>query len=258
MTEKTCQIVLVGHNPEKLILSIDKEIFDKLIFITEKESLPGSTKALETLDVLLSTYKTRKMLVENKTFSFTVETKPVAELTHLIYQQKLKGFQNVIVNISGGLRYLDIWLYLASSITNTRIIHGDFIYDGEVEVGIYKNDDLKTVSRGEITDKQFEFLNIFFNSYNDPSKFFKSNLSFDENPLLTRRIEYQSIEQLRLGLNKLRDGEDITRGAINGFISKLNRIAALDINDEKQNKKRVAISYIGIAFFLKKLKLMLN
>ena len=31
MESKKCQIVLVGHLPEKLILSIDKETFNKII-----------------------------------------------------------------------------------------------------------------------------------------------------------------------------------------------------------------------------------
>ena len=51
----------------------------------------------------------------------------------------------------------------------------------------------------------------------------------------------------------LRGREEITRGAINGFINKLNRIAALDIMNERQNKKEVSISFIGISFFLEKL-----
>ncbi len=253
MNNKTCQIVLVGHSSEKLKLSIDKEIFDKLIFITEKESLSGSKKALETLKTLMNIYQSRKMNVEHRTFSFSIETRPVAEITHLIYQQKNMGFENIIVNISGGLRYLDIWLYLACSITDTKIIHGDFVYDGDIEVGIHKNDILKTIFLGELTSKQFEFLTIFFNSYKDHLQFFDSNLTFDENPLLNNKIEYESIEQVRMALNKLRSGVEITRGAVNGFINKLNRIAALDIMVERQNKKKIGISYIGISFFLKKI-----
>ncbi len=253
MLDKTCQIVLVGHSPEKLILSIDKEIFDKLIFITEKEKQSGSKKALEALETLITTYRLRKTDVDHRTFSFKVETKPVAELTHLVYQQRLNGFKNVIVNISGGLRTINIWLYLACSITNTRVIHGDFVYDGGVEVGINKNDILKTISLGKLTSKQFEFLKIFFSFYKDPLRFFNNKYNFDDNPLLSKRIKYESIEQLRTALNKLRSGEEITRGAINGFINKLNRIAALDIMNERQNKKEVSISFIGISFFLEKL-----
>ena len=56
----------------------------------------GSKKALETLETLMTTYRLRKTDVEHRTFSFKVETKPVAELTHLIYQQQLNGFTNVI------------------------------------------------------------------------------------------------------------------------------------------------------------------
>ena len=89
MLNKICQIVLVGHHPKKLIFSIDKEVFDKLVFITETQERSGSLKAKETLRYLINEYKGRKVDVENKTFSFDIEMKPVAELTHLIYQQKI-------------------------------------------------------------------------------------------------------------------------------------------------------------------------
>ena len=255
MVRKTCQIVLVGHDVQKLFFSIDKEIYDKLIFITEKEKLPGSEKALETLKDLIGEYERRKVKVENKKFNFLEDTKPIAELTHLIYQQKKLGFENIIVNISGGLRYIDIWLYLACSITNTKLIHGDFVYEGDKEVGIRKNDELRTLYLGELTSKQFEFLELFYNPYSDYSEFFDEKFSFDENPLLNNRIVYDSIEETRIALNKLRGkaSENITRGAINGFIRKLDRISALQIIPENQNKKKIAISYIGIAYFLQKL-----
>ena len=57
MTEKNCQIVLVGHTSHKLILSIDKEITHKLIFITEREPLPGTSEAKKVLDELNRHFK---------------------------------------------------------------------------------------------------------------------------------------------------------------------------------------------------------
>jgi len=108
MTGKNCQIVLVGHTAHKLILSIDKEITHKLIFITETEPLPGTLEAKKVLEELNRYFKERRIEVENITFDFHVQTKPIAELIHLIYQQKLQEFENVSINISGGLRYIDI------------------------------------------------------------------------------------------------------------------------------------------------------
>ncbi|MEJ2277391.1 MAG: hypothetical protein P8Y70_06530, partial [Candidatus Lokiarchaeota archaeon] len=151
MNKKYCQIVLVGHSPDKLILSIDKEITQKIIFITEVERLPGIPEAKNTLSKLTKYYKERKLEVENVKFSFNIQTKPIAELIHLIYQQKLKGFDEIIINVSGGLRYVDIWFYIACSITNTKIIHGDFIYEGNREAGIISNMELITIPFESIT-----------------------------------------------------------------------------------------------------------
>jgi hypothetical protein len=145
-------------------------------------------------------------------------------------------------------------LYLACSITNTKLIHGDFVYEGDQEVRIRKNDKVETIYLGELTSKQFEFLELFFNSYSDYTEFFDEQFSFEENPLLHNRKEYDSIEDTRIALNKLRGNpsDPITRGAINGFIRKLDRISALQIIPDNQNKKKITISYIGIAYFLQK------
>ena len=247
MDKRTCQIVLVGHTWQKLMYSIDKEIFDKLIFIIEKESLPGTQEAKETLEILLEEYKKRRINIEYKGFNFHVQNQPIAEMTYLIYQQKILGFSDIIINISGGLRYMNIWIYIAASITKSRIIHGNFIYNDNIEVGIHKNDDLDTLYFSSLTSKQLEFLQLFFKPFKDPLDFFR--LDFDENPLLKRRKSFNSIEEIKLSLNKHR-GRKLTRGAINGYIMKLNRISALVIIPEDQNKKSIAISYIGIAFFL--------
>ena len=251
MTEKNCQIVLVGHTSHKLILSIDKEITHKLIFITEREPLAGTQEAKKALDELTRYYKERRIEVENITFDFHVQTKPIAELIHLIYQQKLQKYENTSVNISGGLRYMDIWFYVACSITDTKIIHGDFIYEKNKEVGIYSNDELQTIPFQRLTGKQFEFLELFFNEYTNYSQFFEPGLSFNNNPLLYVRQKYQSLEQLKLVMEKVRKSS-ISRGALNGFIQKLSLISALNIatNPLDKKEKSIEISYFGIAYFL--------
>ncbi|KKM84135.1 hypothetical protein LCGC14_1302290 [marine sediment metagenome] len=247
MKKKICQIVLVGHTWQKLIYSIDKEIFDKLIFIIEKENLLGTQEAKETLEMLMEEYKNRKIDVEYKKLSFHIPNKPIAEMTYLIYQQKILGFSDIILNISGGLRYMNIWIYIAASITKSRIIHGNFIYSKNIEVGIHKNDDLDTLYFSSLTSKQLEFIHLFFSPFKDSLDFFRHD--FDKNSLLKQRKIFNSIEAIKHSLNKQR-GEKLTRGAINGYIMKLNRNSALVVTPKDQNRKSIAISFIGIAFFL--------
>jgi len=251
MTEKNCQIVLVGHTSHKLILSIDKEITHKLIFITESEPLPGTLEATKALEELNKYYMERRIEVKNVKFDFHIQTKPIAELIHLIYQQKLQKYENISMNISGGLRYMDIWFYVACSITDTKIIHGDFIYEKNEEVGIYSNVELQTIPFQTLTDKQFEFLELFFKEYNNYSQFFDPELSFNENPLLNHRITYQSLEGLKAAMEKVRK-TSISRGSLNGFIQKLTLISALNINSNLFDKKEksVEINYIGTGYFL--------
>ena len=190
----------------------------------------------------------------NVKFDFHIQTKPIAELTHLICQQKFQGFDNNTVNISGGLRYMNIWFYIACSITNINVIHGDFIYEGNKEVGINSNMNLLTIPFQLLTDKQFEFLELFFNNYNDYRDFFIPELSFNDNSILSNRKKYNSLEELREALEKKRN-ESISRGSINGFIQKLSKISALNISPNPKDKKEktIEISYIGIAYFLHKL-----
>ena len=254
MSDRYIQVVLVGHLFEKLIYSIDKEPVHTITFITEKEPLSGTPEAKKILNKLIDYYKERKIVVQNVEFDFLTQTKPVAELTHLINQQKSQEFNNIKVNISGGLRYMVIWLYLACSITNTTIIHGDFIYEGSKEVGIYQNMELPTIPFQLITDKQFEFLELFFNTYKSHHDFFNPDMTFNNNPLLSDRKSYTSLETLKESLEKKR-GNSLSRGSINGFIQKLKRISALNIfpNPKDKKEKTIEISYIGIAYFLHKL-----
>lgn len=254
MTEKNCQIVLVGHTSHKLIFSIDKEITHKLIFITEREPLPGTSEAKKVLDELNRHFKERRIEVENITFDFHVQTKPIAELIHLIYKQRLQKYENISINISGGLRYMDIWFYVACSITDTKIIHGDFIYEKNKEVGIYSNLELQTIPFQTLTDKQFEFLELFFNEYNESAQFFEPGLSFNNNPLLYNRKKYQSLEELKSVMEKVRK-TTISRGSLNGFVQKLSTISALNIypNPSDKKEKSIEISYFGIAYFLQTL-----
>lgn len=255
MKEKNCQIVLVGHTSQKLILSIDKEIVQKLIFITEREPLPGTPEAKKVLNVLNKYYKERKVEVQNIEFDFHIQTKPIAELVHLIYQQKFQGFNRITVNISGGLRYMDIWFYIACCMTNTRMIHGDFIYEENVEVGINSNIELASIPIQSLTDKQVEFLELFFQDYKDVSQFFTPELSFNKNRFLSNRKKYNSLEDIKDGLEQKRN-ETISRGTINGFVRKLEKISALTLypNPEDKKEKSIEISYIGIAYFLHCLK----
>jgi len=248
------QIVLVGHLPEKLIYSIDKEIIHKITLITEKQPLSGTPEAKKILNKLIKYYEERKISVQTVEFDFHIQTKPIAELTHFIYQQKLQGFDNVTVNISGGLRYMVIWLYIACSITNTRIIHGDFIYEGSEEVGIYSNMNLPTIPFPLISVKQFEFLELFFGAYENCLDFFKQKQSFNDNPLLCNRKRYDSLEEIKQALENKRN-ESLSRGSLNGYLQKLNKISALNIHPNPNDKKEktVEISYLGIAHFLNRL-----
>lgn len=248
------QIVLVGHLPEKLIFSIDKEIIHKITLITEKQPLSGTPEAKIILNKLIKYYEERKISVQTVEFDFHIHTKPIAELIHFIYQQRLQGFDKITVNISGGLRYMVIWLYIACSITSTRIIHGDFIYEGREEVGIYSNMDLPTIPFPLISDKQFEFLELFFSTYDNYHEFFKPELTFNDNLLLYKRKKYNSLEEIKKALENKRD-ESLTRGSINGYIQKLTKISALNIhpNPKDRKEKTIEISYLGIAHFLNKL-----
>jgi len=254
MNGKYSQIVLVGHLSKKLMFSIDKESVHKIVLISEQKPLPGTPEAKKALNELIKYYEDRKIPVQNVKFDFHIQTKPIAELTHLVYQQKLQGFDNITINNSGGLRYMVIWLYIACSITNTKIIHGDFIYEGSKEVGIYSNMELPTIPFQIITDKQFEFLELFFSTYENYDEFFNPNLPFNDNLLLSQCKKFDSLELLKGALERKRD-EILTRGSINGYIQKLSKISALHIypNPKDKKEKTVEISYLGIAYFLHKL-----
>ncbi|TFG21945.1 MAG: hypothetical protein EU529_12040 [Promethearchaeota archaeon] len=248
-----CQIVPVGHTSDRLILSIDKEIVDKIIFITEKEPLSGTDKAKETLNELIKHYEERIIKVESAEFSFHISNKPIAELTHKILQQKQSGIEEVKVNISGGLIYIDIWFYLACCITNTEIMHGIYKTVGDKQ-GLKENIKIMTVQLNSITDKQHEFLELFFNDFENKEQFFNPKLSFDENELLAKTKSYESIDEIKIALDEKR-GEEYSRGAINGYINKLDNLSLLEIsvNPEDRKKKIIGISYLGIAYFLNKL-----
>ena len=259
MDNTNCQIVLVGHSSFKLTLSIDKEIVHKIIFVTEKEKLSGTEEALKILSELIKTYKQRKVVVEHIEFDFHIQTKPVAQLIYLILQQKQIGYKNVVVNISGGLRYMSIWSYIACSITNTKIIHADYKYEGNEEVGINSNVELITLPFNNITEKQFEFLELFFEPNYSLEDFFSQKFTFNEHPVLAKIKKYNSLEQLRKTLEKKKNSP-LTRGSINGYITKLQNLSALEIfpNPEDKKEKMITISYLGIAFFLQNLHKKLN
>ncbi|MFW9829900.1 MAG: DUF6293 family protein [Promethearchaeota archaeon] len=251
MKQRNCQIVLVGHTSQKLILSIDKEVIQKLIFITEREPLPGTLEAKKVLNALNKYYKERKVEVQNVKFDFHIQTKPIVELVHLIYQQKLQAFDQITVNISGGLRYMDIWFYIACCMTNTQVIHGDFIYEENVEVGINSNVELVSIPLQSLTDKQANFLELFFQDYQEVIQFFTPELSFNDNNLLSNRKKYNSLEDIKDALEQKRN-KAISRGTINGFIRKLEKVFAINLfpNPDDKKEKSIEISYLGISYFL--------
>lgn len=255
MAEKYCQFILVGHHPKKLILSIDKTIVSKVIFVTEKDELPGTKAATKALEELINYYKDRKVEVENVRFNLNPNTiMAIAELTHKILQQKLLGYKNILVNISGGLRYIDIWFYITCAITDTDIIHGNYIYEHNIEVGITDNIYLPKLPLDNITRKQFDFLELFFNTYGEPNEFFRDDKSFDENLLLSNTIKYTSIEKLTKVFNT-KKRKNIGRGTINGYIQQLKKKSLLNlkVNPDNKKEKSIEISYLGIAYFLNEL-----
>ncbi len=79
-------------------------------------------------------------------------------------------------------------------------------------------------------------------------------MSFNDNQLLSVRKKYTSLEILKEKLEEKR-GNSLSRGSINGFIQKLKRVSALNIfpNPKDKKEKTIEISYIGIAYFLRKL-----
>ncbi|KKL62957.1 hypothetical protein LCGC14_2179960, partial [marine sediment metagenome] len=110
-----------------------------------------------------------------------------------------------------------------------------------------------------ITDKQFEFLELFFEPNYTVEDFFSSEFSFNEHPVLAEVKKYNSLEQLRKSLEKKKKSP-LTRGSINGYIKKLQNLSTLEIspNPEDKKEKTITISYLGIAFFLQNLYNKLN
>lgn len=249
--EKTCLIVLVGHHPNRLKLSIDKVSCEKIIFIKEKENLSGYEYKSQVLTDLMKYYQDQLILTEILEFSFTKQTKPIAELTYTICRQKLLGYTKILVNISGGLRYMVIWFYIACTITNTDIIHGDFKYRENVEVGIIRNMNLKRLPLNTPTIMQYEFLKLFFTNHDEIINNVRSQSTFDA--LLSHIKLFESIEDLKNALNnKRKNDEKITRGSINGYLNKLKDMLAITINKNPENKKekRIEITFIGISFVI--------
>jgi len=143
--------------------------------------------------------------------------------------------------------------------TSTKIIHADYRYEGNEEVGINSNVELITLPFNNITEKQFEFLELFFEPNYSVDDFFSQEFSFNEHPVLTKIEKYNSLEQLRTALEE-RKGSPLTRGSINGYIKKLQNLSTLEIspNPEDKKEKTITISYLGIAFFLQNLYNKLN
>ena len=154
---------------------------------------------------------------------------------------------------------MSIWFYIACSITSTKIIHADYKYEGKEEVGINSNIELITLPFNNITDRQFEFLELFFEPNYSLEDFFSQEFTFNDHPVLTKIKKYNSLEQLKKTLEE-RKSSSLTRGSINGYIKKLQKLSTLKIapNPEDKKEKTITISYLGIAFFLQNLYNKLN
>ena len=250
MEQKRCLIVLVGLHPERLKLSIDKEIVDKLTFIREKEKISGTDEKIRVIKELDEYYQKQLITTEIIEYSFTIQTRPVAELAYTICQQRLQGYSKITVNVSGGLRFMVIWVYISCLITNTDIIHGEFKYKGKNAVGISDNMNLVRFPLSTPTEKQFEFLELFFTSYDDVMIIMRQNESFEK--IMFHIRSYNSIEDLKIAYGKKINKKEITRGSINGYIKKLKKKSALEtmVNPESKIEKKIKISYLGIAYVL--------
>ncbi len=97
---------------------------------------------------------------------------------------------------------MNIWFYIACSITNTKIIYADYKYEDIEEVGINSNVKFITLPFNNITDKQFEFLELFFEPNYSLEDFFSQEYSFNEHPVIAIIKKYNSLEQLRKILEK--------------------------------------------------------
>ena len=247
---KTCLIVLVGLHPDRLKFSIDKEIVDKLIFIKEKENISGTNEKIRVINELNNYYQKQLITTKIVEYSFTIQTRPVAELTYTICQQKLQGFNKIALNVSGGLRYMVIWVYISCLITNTEIVHGNFKYKGKDAVGIIDNMNLVRIPLSTLTERQFEFLELFFTSYDDVMEIMRQNESFEK--LMSHIRSYNSIEDLKIAYGKKINNREITRGSINGYLKKLKKKSAIEsmINPESRIEKKIQITYLGIAYVL--------
>jgi len=244
-----CLIATVGHHPDRLIFSIDKEIVEKIIFITEREELPGSEKARETLDYLTDYFTKKTIEVENIKLHFKESTMLVAELIFLIYQQRALGFKKISLNISAGLRYIDIWFYISCCLTNMRIIHGEYKYEGDKEIGIYYNIDFQKIPIKIPTEKQFEILELFFMDCKTIKKILYNQEPFEK--LLGIVVNYKSIEELRKEYER-RIKKEISRGALYGYFYRLKENSAIRLYSNPENKVEtsVEITYLGIAYVL--------
>ena len=144
-----------------------------------------------------------------------------------------------------------IWFYIACTINNTEIIHGDFKYKENIEVGITRNMSLVRLSLNTPTMMQFEFLKLFFTNHNEVITALKNQDNFDS--LLSSIKSFESIESLKESFNNKRKNDDqITRGSINGYIKKLKHMSAIILykNPNNEKEKRIEITYLGISFII--------
>jgi CRISPR locus-related DNA-binding protein len=146
-------LVPVGHTPETLIGSIRRYPADKVILVRGKDkNLSGADEAEKTAK------KVKKALGSIKCVDLLVEIDDIEQSALAIAKTILgeKALEcEVLVNLSGSLRSLDVAAYLAALTTGAKAYMGLPDYkDGEI-VGVRKVVDvplmpLKDLSRGKM------------------------------------------------------------------------------------------------------------
>jgi DNA-binding transcriptional ArsR family regulator len=129
-------IVPVGHTPETLIGSIRRYPADKVFLVRGKDkALPGAKEAEETAN------KVRKALGSIKCEDLPVDIDDI-EMSALLIAEKIlaekAGDCDVMVNLSGSLRSLDVAAYLAALATGAQAYMGLPDYKDKKIVGVRK------------------------------------------------------------------------------------------------------------------------
>ena len=132
----TVHIVPVGHTPQTLVGSIRRYPVDKVILVRGKDkSLPGSEKAEETAKTVrkdLGSVPCEDLFVEID----DIEQSALSLAGRIIMEREPDC--DVLVNLSGSLRSLDMAAYLAALSTGAPAYMGLPDYKGGKIVGVRK------------------------------------------------------------------------------------------------------------------------